>query len=264
MLTLSVVAAPATHWLGHTNGSWAGINWASNAAGTATAAVPTNSDDVTFSATGATHQGATTLGQDFTIHSLTVTDTTPVVISNGTGGTHTLTIAGNAGSGITVGNGANLTINSNVTLGNLSDTIEVDGSGQGVINGVLGGSHGLIKTGTGLLILNNNANSYTGNTTINGGTLYGGVNNAFVATSATTVNTGGTLELGTHNQTINSVSLAGGTIQDGNLTGAITSTGGNVNGVGGSTSLTTTSGFTFLFSTNNTYCYVTREVMGIV
>ena len=161
---------PATNWLGQTSGSWAAANWASDATGTPTVAIPTSADDVTFSATGAANQGATTLDQDFTIHSLTVTDTTPVVISSGAGGPFTLTIAGNAGTGITVATGANLTINSNVTLGGASDTIEVDGTGVASITGTLNPTNGLNKTGTGMLTLGG-ANTYSTATTVSAGTL---------------------------------------------------------------------------------------------
>ena len=66
-------------------------------------------------------------------------------------------------------------------------------------------------------------------TTVQHGTLKGGAANAFSAASATTVNAGGTLDLGgLAAQTINTVNLAGGVIQNGTLTSAdgITSTGG--------------------------------------
>ena len=74
--------------------------------------------------------------------------------------------------------------------------------------------------------------------------------NTFSAASATTINTGGTLDLGGVAQTINAVSLAGGALQNGALTGAITSTGGTVNGIGGGATLTTTAGITTLLGAN--------------
>ena len=45
------------------------------------------------------------------------------------------------------------------------------------------------------------------------------------AASATTINNGGFVNLGGTNQTINSVTLAGGVLTNGLLTGAVTSTG---------------------------------------
>ena len=161
----------AVYWLGGTGGSWMGSNWASDSTGTPTIALPTIVDDVVFSATGAANQGATTLGQNWAIHSLTIADTKPVVINSGVGGPFTLTVAGATGSGITVFAGSNLTINSNVTLGGQSDTIEVDGTGLATINGILGGSNGLNKNGTGKLTLTNGGNNYSGGTTVNGGLL---------------------------------------------------------------------------------------------
>ncbi len=152
---------PATHWLGATNGTWTGANWASDAAGTPTAAIPTSTDDVTFSATGAANQGNTTLGQDFTIHSLTISDTMPVVIGSGLGGPFKLTISGNAGTGITVDTGANLTISANVTLAGSSNTIAVNGTGAAAISGVLDSSNLLTKTGAGTLTLTG-ANTFSG------------------------------------------------------------------------------------------------------
>ena len=95
-------------------------------------------------------------------------------------------------------------------------------------------------------------NSYSGATTINGGSLVGGAANAFSAASVTTVNTGGTLDLGGFSQTINAVSLAGGTLTNGSLSGAVTSTGGTIDGLGGVASVTTTSGTTTA-SGSNTY-----------
>jgi len=76
----------------------------------------------------------------------------------------------------------------------------------------LGGSTSLTANG-GITILAF-TNTYTGATTINSGaTAVGGTANAFSTASATTVNIGGFLDLGGVAQTINTVSLAGGTLQ---------------------------------------------------
>ena len=175
-LDLTGISGPF-YWKGQTDGSWSTIgdhisNWAADQAGTPLFALPTATDDVVFSATGAANQN-TTLGQNFAINTLTINDTTPVSIGSGVGapvGGYTLTLSGGANTGITVNDGANLTISANVTLGNLSDTIAVNGTGVATISGVLGGSNGLNKLGTGTLTLSGN-NTYTGNTTIDGGKL---------------------------------------------------------------------------------------------
>ena len=115
--------------------------------------------------------------------------------------------------------------------------------------GAISGTGGVNQIGTGTTTLSA-ANTYTGATTVSAGTLQGGVANAFSATSATTVDTGGTLDLGGFTQVINSVSLAGGTLQNGTLTGAVTSTGGTISDLAGSASVTTTAGTTIALGTN--------------
>jgi autotransporter-associated beta strand protein len=163
--------------------------------------------------------------------------------STGPNGDHKLSAGSIAGAGTFYLGVNKLTVGGN----NLSTTV----SGVIADGGASGGAGGsLVKIGTGTLILSG-ANTYTGGTTINGGTLKGGAANAFSATSATMINSGGTLDLGGFAQTIDAVTLAGGTIKNGTLTGAITSTGGTVDGIGGSTSLTTTSGVTTLVGTNS-------------
>ena len=190
-------------------------------------------------------------------------NTGTLFVSNATGGTsrHILTASGllditrSANAGITVGSvegsgvvaigGKTLTVGVNDLSTTFSGVIQNQGNRAG--SGALAGS--FVKSGAGTLALSG-TNTYTGATTINGGTLLGGAANAFSAASATAVNTNGTLDLGGFAQTINAVSLAGGTIQNGTLTGAITSTGGTVNGIGGTASLTTTGGFTTAIGTN--------------
>jgi autotransporter-associated beta strand protein len=140
---------------------------------------------------------------------------------------------------------SNFTSNRNLTLSAGGGTLDTSGN-NATLGGTITGSGGLTKTGSGTLTLVGNSN-YTGATTINGGTVF--LSGAASAASATTINTGGTLVLGAP-QTINTVNLAGGTIQGGSLTGAIFSTGGTINTIGGSASVTTTSGTTMLAGAN--------------
>ena len=96
----------------------------------------------------------------------------------------------------------------------------------------------MAKCGTTTLTLIG-TNTYTGPTSI-GGTLRGGAPNTFSAASPTSVATSGTLDLGGFTQTINNVTLGGGTIQNGSLIGAIVGRFvGIVSGIGGPASLTT-------------------------
>jgi autotransporter-associated beta strand protein len=70
----------------------------------------------------------------------------------------------------------------------------VNNSAGLVINGSVGGTIGLTKAGTGTLTLNN-ANTYTGTTAINAGTLNAGAAGSLGGTSSIVVNAGGTLLL---------------------------------------------------------------------
>jgi fibronectin-binding autotransporter adhesin len=142
---------------------------------------------------------------------------------------------------------------------------------NGILNGAVTSTGGSVNAITGSASLTNTsgtttltgANGYTGTTTVNGGTVKGGGVNAFSATSATTINSNGVVDLGGFSQSINAVSLAGGTLTSGALIGAITSTGGTVNSITGSASLTSTSGATTLTGVNG-YSGLTSVNGGIV
>lgn len=156
----------------------------------------------------------------------------------------TFAIFGSTGPGAAIkslaGTGGIVALGTNtLTLSNAS----------GSFGGNIHGTGGLTLT-AGTEILTGTSNNYSGATTINGGSLVGGAANAFSAASATRINSGGTLNLGGHTQTINSVLLAGGTLTNGSLSGAVTSTGGAIDGLGGSATVTTTTGTTTVSGTN--------------
>jgi hypothetical protein len=153
---------------------------------------------------------------------------------------------------INVVGGANVAMNSLNGYSFANGSINVDGSSTLNIIGAItdgSGQSSIGKIGSGSLTLSG-VNSYTGATTVNGGTIKGGAANAFSANSVTTINPTGTVDLGGVAQTINALSLAGGTLTNGALTGAITSTGGTVNSITGSASLTNISGLTTLTGAN--------------
>jgi autotransporter-associated beta strand protein len=125
----------------------------------------------------------------------------------------------------------------NSVFGSTSTVTVNPGSGVtstfgGVIEGTEVGTQGdlaLQKTGAGTLILTG-GNSYSGTTTINGGTLIAAADpgSALKSTSGITVNSGGTLMLGA-NQQINdtaTITLAGGTFDKGNFSEGTEATAG--------------------------------------
>jgi|GEM_PF-2669196 len=180
-VSVNVTAMPGglstAYWLGGqvagAGGVWAqsgatSSNWASDASGTTTALVPGATTDVYLSVTsGATQQNAMTLGAAMTIHSLTIQDTTAVTLN---GDLNTLTIAGS--NAITVNTGAGLaTLDARIFLGDSSPLVTVNNGAALTLSGELAGN-ALIKTGGGDLTLSGTSvNTYTGDITVNAGTL---------------------------------------------------------------------------------------------
>lgn len=185
-------------------------NWAADAAGTATALVPGATTAVTFSTTtGATNQGAMTLGANMSIKSLTVNDTSPVTL-NADG--NTLTIA----AGVTVNSGAGavtlntplilsaaqsltnestntLTVGGTITQG--SSNLVFAGAGNTTISGAVTGSGTITKSGTGTLSFSG-PNTLSGSVTVNGGVMNLTGNLTGAITVAGTANSTGILCLG--------------------------------------------------------------------
>ena len=159
--------AAGAYWNGTTNNLWGTNNWSSTAAGLDQMALGAGAD-VYFSVTSAPANQNTLLDSNTTISSLTVNDTTGVTI----GGLNTLTLAPTGlVTGINVNAGAGLTtISSNLVLGNLSQIVTVNNAAGMLVSGVIGGTHGLTKAGTGVLTLTGNE-AYTGATVVAGGAL---------------------------------------------------------------------------------------------
>ncbi|MFA6968834.1 autotransporter domain-containing protein [Bosea sp. (in: a-proteobacteria)] len=153
----------------------------------------------------------------------------------------------NAGATLAFGDGGDASVNKGIVN---NGALEIGRSDAMSFSGVISGAGSLAQSGAGVTTLLG-ANSYGGTTTVSAGTLRGGAANRFSNASATTVSTGGTLDLGGFSQAIASVALAGGTLTNGALTGAVTSSGGTIDGLGGSASVTTQAGATTLTGTNS-------------
>jgi fibronectin-binding autotransporter adhesin len=116
-----------------------------------------------------------------------------------------------AGSWILNNNG---TSTNNLILAGTTPTITVNALGTGktaTISAIIQGSAGLTKAGTGTLILSG-ANTYTGTTIVNAGTLQLGAAGVLADISNLTINSGATLNMGGFAETIGTLTLNRGTI----------------------------------------------------
>ncbi|MEP7014759.1 MAG: autotransporter domain-containing protein [Verrucomicrobiota bacterium] len=157
-----------TYWKGGNDNLWSHANWSTDASGLDNTNLLSGAN-VVFSVTGVTPANQNTV-LDFNadIASLTVNDGVAVTIS----GSNTLTISGaGAITGITVNSGAGFTtIATNVVLAGTSQTITVNNNAGLLMSGVIGGTIGLTKSGTGKLTLTG-IEAYTGTTLVSDGTL---------------------------------------------------------------------------------------------
>ncbi len=137
----------------------------------------------------------------------------------------------NAASGDIIFGSSTATINNNGHL------LTIDGASNTTIDGAISGEGGLTKNGTGTLLLSN-VNTFTGNVTVNNGTMRAGVSGAFADVDYTITGTG-TLDFNGTTNTINSATLTGtstlstGTGGVATITNALTINGSatvNVNG----------------------------------
>jgi autotransporter-associated beta strand protein len=218
----AAATATASHWSGGTSNTWSGGNWTPDASGSPAERTLAPVADVIFSATGGIRQNqSTVLDFNAAVSSFTVNDPAAVTVS----GTKVLTIMGSEPtSGITINDGAGLTtINTGVVLRNSSQTMTVNNAAGLQVSGVVSGAIGLTKAGTGTLTLTA-ANTYTGTTAIDAGTLRADGAGTLGTTSAIVVNNGGTLLLSQSGSATtdrinnsSSMTLNGGTFATGGL-----------------------------------------------
>jgi len=189
------------------------------------------------------------------------------VIVNGTLDVSNLNLAlnGLSGSGVvtnTLGSPTSLSLGSNNASGNFSGVIQ-DGNG----------TMSLVKTGSGVLQLGG-ANTYSGDTAINNGTLRIG-NSSAIASGANKGNVSlagsGTLDLNDYDLTVNGLSGSG--LVTNSVGSAILTVGandqtsafsGNIQDGGGTVGLTKTGAGTLVLSGNNTFTGATSINAGVV
>jgi len=138
----------------------------------------------------------------------------------------------------------------------------------GAINAILAGSGGLVKSGTGTATFGaatGGANTYSGGTIVNAGSLALGANNRLPTAGALTVN-GGSFAMGAFNQTVTAVTVAGGAITS--TSGTMTATSyamqsGSASAIfGGAATLAKTTTGTATLSGVNTYSGTTTVSAG--
>ncbi|WP_280278920.1 autotransporter-associated beta strand repeat-containing protein [Sphingomonas sp. CBMAI 2297] len=148
------------------------------------------------------------------------------------GATLALAGAGTIGGGALIAHGAfdisgagadieiaNLSGNGTVALGANRLTVGWDDEDSD-FGGVIGGTGGLTKTGTGVLTLSG-ANTYSGLTLVDAGTLRLGASGVLADDSTLEVRNGATLDLNGFDETVASFTIAGNLIGGGTLTAAI-------------------------------------------
>ena len=284
------------YWIGNGTGGAALGSWSdvTNFATDATGATPqgtglSNTSNVFLTGSNVTAGTySQTLDGTYTVNSLSFTGggdgaaSNGVTLATGTGGP--LTIAalstfidqgGNsyaAGVGLVDQNGsAAHTISANVDLGQ-TQVWEIDSANALTVSGTVANAStaaGLIKAGSGMLILSA-SNSYTGGTTINDGTIQLGAAGALPTGGALTVtgtgSAAGTLDLDGNSQTAGVLSDGGvsaGTITSSAGTPSLTVTSGSFSGtISGGISLTENGASTLTLTGSNSYTGTTTVSNG--
>ncbi len=159
-------------------------------------------------------------------------------------------------------------------IANAGFALTVDGAGNTTkTTGAISGAGGLTKTGAGTLLFSV-ANTYTGATAVSGGTLKLGIANGVGASSALTVASAATLDLGGFSDTVGSIAGVAGSTITSSAAGAVTlSSGGDNTSTAfagliadgsGTVAMTKTGTGTLTLSGANTYTGTTTLTTGVI
>ena len=211
----TIVIRPATNFV-WTGGGGANETWSdpANWSGAAPAA-----GDVLIFGPGATQKSA---NNDFlrVVAAIAFQDSGYTIMGNAIKLTNNLSIGSTSMAGGTDTLGLNIALTTSEEF-NIAGTTLIDVTGT-----ISGPALGIAKFGSGTLAYDGaTGNTYTGTTTISGGTLKLNRDNQIVAAGRVTVNAGATFNLNGHNQTIGSLILNAGAV---NTEAGTLSLGGNI------------------------------------
>jgi len=173
---------------------------------------------------------------------------------------------------VKVAAGATLNLLADETVGSLDSAGTVDGTGRTLTAATYGFTGGTVNANLGTGVLNAtagttllNGTSVAGTVNVTGGSLVLGAGNRLADTAALNLS-GGSFDLGGFTDTVGAVTLIGGTIQNGSLTGSsyavqAGTVSANLAGTGG---LTKTTAGTVTLSGANTYTGLTDVQGGVL
>jgi fibronectin-binding autotransporter adhesin len=245
--TSSAITVNGTLAFNRSNQISQGSNFSSTLGGSGS--VAQNGSGILVLSAANTHSGGTILNSGtLQFSNTTAFGTGTVTLNSGTLSSTTgtarsfanaITIGGDVQIGNATQTGA-ITASGAIDLGAGLRTLTIEGNGT-TLSGVISGSGGLVKTGAAGLTLNA-ANTYSGSTVINQGTL--ALGSAGLLSSSTEVSmTNGGLNLGSRTQTLHSLAMSGGTLSRGGavltLSNASSITGGEVLFSSGSSRIST-------------------------